>query len=708
MGIGEENKGLAMSWHSAKNRWTRPRTENQKLVLIDISGDSVTFCRTMEPGQIVEFFEERRLLAGVVLELKGERLRVLAQNSREMTLPPKRILHAGPKVAIAEASRQELLRLLEETARRREELKAAIALDEVWELLDQEGQAMTVPEMADLWFGRASPDQVAAMGRRLREERFLFKFKEGLVLPNPQEVVAQLKEQHQRDLERLWELAEVADWLQAVWEGREIAAQPPWRPRVVDLLRKMAIWGAEAPEYAQGKAYLEQARLNLPDAPFRLLVKLGLFQEDEDLDFHRLELPLEFSPEAQTLALGVSHSPPPDPYRSRREDLTGLEMMTIDGERTRDFDDALSLEEVPEGWRLGVHIADVSALVQPETALDLEARERGTSIYLPERRLPMFPEEISEGILSLLAHQERPALSFLATLDQDGDLKDWAVFPSRIKVRERLTYNQVEALLTRNGKLKVLSHLSRRLRERRLAQGGYELRLPEVWVIFGPQGDLQVMVEDQETESRQLVAEAMVLANTLAARLLTEQGIPAIYRVQPEPREPIRREGGKGLLELWRDRRRLSRVVMDLEPQPHWGLGLPAYTFATSPIRRYLDLVIHRQVLAGVSGQSPPYGREALEQILTVIEPAMRRAALLKSRRLRYWLLKYLAARVGQKKEALVLESLPHRYRLMFPDIMLELFFQAPASLKLNPGDAIMVRLDKVSPREDQIKVSLA
>jgi exoribonuclease-2 len=662
----------------------------------------------MEPGQIVEFFEEKRLLVGVVLELKGERLRVLAQSSRELTLPPKRILHAGPRAVVAEASRQELLRLLEETARRREELKAAIALEEVWELLAPEGQVMTIPEMADLWFGGASPDQVAAMGRRLREERFLFKLKEGQVWPNPPEVVDQLKEQHRRELERLRELAEVARWLQAVWEGREIAVQTPWRLQVEELLRQLAIWGAEAPEYAQGKAYLEEAGLHFPDASFRLLVKLGVFQEDEDLDFHRLELPLEFSPQAQALARGLSQSPPPDPYRSRREDLTGLELMTVDGERTRDFDDALSLEQVPGGWRLGVHIADVSALVQPDSALDLEARERGTSIYLPERRLPMFPEEISEGILSLVASQERPALSFMATLDRDGELQDWAVFPSRIKVQQRLTYSQVDALLARNGKLQAFSHLSRRLRERRLAQGGYELRLPEVWVIFGPQGDLQVMVEDQETESRQLVAEAMVLANTLAARLLADSGIPAIYRAQPEPREPIRQEEGKGLLELWRDRRRLSRVVMELKPQPHWGLGLPAYTFATSPIRRYLDLVIHRQVLALVTGLTPPYGRETLEQIIAVIEPAMRRAAFLKTRRLRYWLLKYLAARVGQTKEALVLESLPHRYRLIFLDILLELFLQSPASLKLTPGDTILVRLDKVSPREDLIKVSLA
>jgi exoribonuclease-2 len=398
----------------------------------------------------------------------------------------------------------------------------------------------------------------------------------------------------------------------------------------------------------------------------------------------------------------------PDIYAAQRQDLTHLDIITIDGERTRDFDDALSLEAVPDGWRLGIHIADVSATVLPQTLLDLEAQARGTSIYLPERRLPMLPEELSENIVSLLVYQQRLALSFLVTLSPDAEIKDWVIVPSLIAVQRRLTYHEVDSLLNQDQQLTTLSHLTRRLKERRLSRGGYELKLPEVWVTFTPQGDTQVVVEDQETASRQLVAEAMVLANSLAARFLADQGIAALYRGQPEPREPIKPATDKSLLELWQDRRRLSRVVMDLTPSPHWGLGLPCYTFATSPIRRYLDLVIHRQILATVSGHPPIYTPDALEQILATIEPAMRRAGQLKTRRLRYWLLKHLSTRIGQKLEALVLESLPHRYRLMLPDILLEFFMAAPATMKLSPGDAVLVRLDRVNPREDQIKVSLA
>jgi exoribonuclease-2 len=346
-------------------------------------------------------------------------------------------------------------------------------------------------------------------------------------------------------------------------------------------------------------------------------------------------------------------------------------------------------------------------MVAPGTPLDLEAQERGTSIYLPERRLPMLPEEISEDSLSLLARQERRAVSFLVNLDEHGELKDWLITPSLIRVARRLTYGQVEGLLSHDPQLAQMGKLSRALKDRRLARGGYELHLPEVWVVLTPQG-LQVKVEDQESPSRQLVAEVMVLANWLAAVFLMERKVPAIYRSQPEPREAIKAQEGKSLFELWQARRNLSRVVMDLTPQPHWGLGLNCYTLVTSPIRRYLDLVIHRQLHAALAEEPPRYGRRELEEIITVIDPAMRRAGMLKTRRLRYWLLKYLGGQIGQKMPALVLEALPNRYRLMLPDLLLEFLFPAPATAKLTPGDTIMVRLDRVSPREDQIKVSLA
>ena len=662
----------------------------------------------MEPGYLIEFFEEKSILVAVVLDLKGDRLQVVTPTNRELTLSPKRVLHACPSGKSTALSRQQWLDILEETARRREALQQTIDLEEVWELLAEEGQAAPVADLADLWFGSATPDQVAAMIRALYDNRFLFKHKEGLWVPNPPEVVEALKEKALREEEARREMAEAAQWLRTAWEGGDIT-DPGMRARLVERLRSVAVWGQDSPEYARVKGYLDKAKISGEHAPFKLLVRLKVFSEDENLELYRLETPLAFSEEAKTSAVRLKSEVPPDPYAAIREDLTHLDCFTIDGERTRDLDDALSLEILPTGYLLGVHIADVSALVAGGSILDREARERGTSIYLPETRLPMLPEDVSEDTLSLVAQKERGALSFLITLAPEGEILEWHIKPSLIKVRRRLSYGETDQLLeARDDTMGTLVRLTERLKARRLAQGGYELKLPEVWVGFDSQGKVQVTVEDQETPSHQLVAEAMVLANWLAATFLREQGVPAIYRTQPEPREAIDREASKTLLELWQDRRKLSRVVMDLNPQPHWGLGLPQYTFATSPIRRYLDLVIHRQILSPLVGGPPFYSPEELEKIAAIIDPAMRRAGLLKNLRLRYWLLKYLAGRVGQKLEALVVEATPHRSRVVLPDLLLDAPFTAPASLRLKPGDLVQVRLDKVAPREDQIKLSLA
>jgi len=204
----------------------------------------------MEPGYLVEFFDQRHILCGIVLELKGERLHVLAQTNREMTLARKRVLHACPSPLSPQLPRQQLLNYLEETARKREDLKESIKLEELWDLLAQENQALSAREMADLWFGKTDADQVAALERALLADRFLFKFKDELWVPNPPEMVARLQENFQREQERLQEMEDAAVWLRAVWE-REKTPEPKCAPYLVDLLRQMAVFGPEAQDYAQ-------------------------------------------------------------------------------------------------------------------------------------------------------------------------------------------------------------------------------------------------------------------------------------------------------------------------------------------------------------------------------------------------------------------------------------------------------------------------
>ena len=546
------------------------------------------------------------------------------------------------------------------------------------------------------------------MGRALFEDRFYFKFKGNLWQPLAPEVVENLKEQYRRELERRQERKTAATLLKSAWEGQEIT-DPIRRQRLVEILRDMAVFGSAGEHYELGREYLEEAKLFKPETPFKLLLKLGIFLPDENLDLYRYDAPQEFSREIMEAASQLSSSLDflSAPV-SGHVDLSNLETFTIDGERTRDFDDALSLEKIPQGWRLGVHITDVGSYLQPGDLLDQCALERGTSLYLPERRIPMLPETLSENTLSLLAQELRLAVSFLVDLSEDGEILDFSIAPSVIRVHQRLTYHEVDLHLDQEERLATLHRLTSKLRERRLSNGGVQLQFPDVFIYTDMQGEVRVEIEDTETPSHEIVSEAMILANFLGARYLSENQFPALYRSQPPPREELAVVEGRSIFQLWQNRRRLSRVVLEPEPQPHWGLGLPVYTTLSSPIRRYLDIIIQRQLLAALQGKPAPYSRENLEELLKTLEPALRRAGILKSRRLRYWLLKYLSQRLGQKMQALVLEHYPNRYRLLLPDILLETDMPSPSGRQFHPGETILIRLDRSIPHEDILKVSLA
>ncbi len=659
--------------------------------------------------QVVEFFEDRKIFCAFVGDDRGERLHVITEQNREMNLPRKRLIHWTPWSAGANLSRLDLVEQLKTISQRRESLKREINLEEVWELLVNDSEGFILADLARSWYGESvTSDQSAALGRALFEDRFYFKFKGNVWQPHSPEVVENLKEQYRRELERLQERETAAVWLKAVWQGQEIT-DPIWRQRLVEILRDMAVYGSAGEHYDLGREYLEEAKLFKSETPFKLLLKLGVFIPDENLDLYRLEAPQEFSQEIQEAASQLSSRL--DLLTSSisdRVDLSGLETFTIDGERTRDFDDALSLEKISQGWRLGVHITDVASYLQPGDLLDQSALERGTSLYLPERRIPMLPESLSENTLSLLAQEPRLAVSFLVDLSAEGEILGFSIAPSLIRIHQRLTYHEVDLHLDQEERFATLHRLTSKLRERRLSHGGVQLQFPDVYIYTDIQGEVRVEIEDTETPSHEIVSEAMILANFLGARYLSENHLPALYRSQAPPREELGTVEGRSIFQLWQNRRRLSRVLLEPDPQPHWGLGLPVYTTLSSPIRRYLDIVIQRQLLATLSGNPAPYTREDLEELLKILEPALRRAAILKSRRLRYWLLKYLSQRLGQKMQALVLEQYPNRYRLLIPDILLETEMPSPSGRQFHPGETILIRLDRSIPHEDILKVSLA
>ena len=315
-----------------------------------------------------------------------------------------------------------------------------------------------------------------------------------------------------------------------------------------------------------------------------------------------------------------------------REDLRKEFIVTIDPDDARDFDDAIQVEKIKNGWRLGVHIADVAAYVEPESALDREARQRGNSVYLPDRVIPMLPERLSNGVCSLNPGVDRLTHSVFVHFDKNGNAKSARFARSVIRSAHRLTYKQAYAILKSpprdqlGERLHVAWELAALLRRKRFEHGALDLDFPEVKVWVDKQGHPVRLERVENDESHQLIEEFMLAANEAVARELKNRAIPTVYRVHENPdpeklaeyREFVlsfnyrvgdltHRSELQRLLALIHGKpeeqalkvallKSLKRARYSAQPLGHYGLAKANYLHFTSPIRRYADLGVHRSL----------------------------------------------------------------------------------------------------------------
>ncbi|MGQ9661638.1 MAG: ribonuclease R [Kiritimatiellia bacterium] len=376
----------------------------------------------------------------------------------------------------------------------------------------------------------------------------------------------------------------------------------------------------------------------------------------------RTQFPREVIREAESASERVAAA-------GERQDLRDLFVFTIDPARARDFDDALSLQKKPDGTRvLGVHIADVSHFVRPGSAIDEEARRRGTSVYFPDGVLPMLPEQLSNGICSLRPDEDRLAFSVFITVDARGNILKREFARTVIRSRLRLTYEQVLPVLEPRGEgeslpaankeirheaietLRELHQLAQQWRARRFEQYALDLDVPECEIETDRSGMPTSIRISTNDVSHQLIEECMVAANEAVAQELTAAGVPILYRVHEKPHADKIEEltaqlhslgikaGNLGnrrnlaalLAAVTRTPlvyhvrtavlRSMNRAVYSAVPEEHFGLAKRLYTHFTSPIRRYPDLVVHRQLASRLTERTgkrsrPLYTREDLHAL---------------------------------------------------------------------------------------------
>ena len=325
-----------------------------------------------------------------------------------------------------------------------------------------------------------------------------------------------------------------------------------------------------------------------------------------------------------------------------RTDFRPVTTVTIDGEHARDFDDAITLEALPNGhYWLGVHIADVSHYVKEGSALDEEGYERGTSVYFTERAVHMFPSELATGLCSLNPHVDRLVQSCLMEIDRRGQVVRYEMHDGVINSDARMTYTAVNAILTDHDPavtaeyqtfvplFEMMHELFEILNARRRRRGSIDFDLPETEVILSEYGEIEAIIPAERNVAHRLIEEFMLLANETVARHLVENAVPALHRVHEPPDmkkvadfeafiEPLGYSlGAKGgtitprhfqrLIDRMRGTpeerpiaalmlRTMQKARYDAVSLGHFGLAAEHYTHFTSPIRRYPDLVVHRML----------------------------------------------------------------------------------------------------------------
>lgn len=678
-------------------------------------GRLVEFKSNSDPGAGKSFFGHRKL---AVVERPDGKTRwfVIDDRGQSYSLAPRQVTY---EISDQTYKSSDIPRFLEEV----KQYLDPSSLEVAWELLVEEGGVVTSDQMANLLFSERSPAQCYAAHCLLSEDKIYFKQKGDAYEPRTVAQVAERKHQIEVEVNRqrgqqefLQRVTQAISGVAVEWQRQDIQrieALERYAVLVADAMRSGLNQDGMArvhPPSVVSEIMTALGRTATPQTAFQLLIELGIWSEHENLFLRRSSVPVQFPSKVLEVAQQRLDFPPPD-LDVDRLDLTRLKVYTIDDESTSEIDDGLSWELLPDGQqKLWVHIADPTRWLAPEDELDLEARRRGTTVYLPTGMTSMFPSALATGPMSLLQGKVCCALSFGVVLDAAGAVQDYSIHASSIKPTYRLTYEDVDEMLElevqAEPEISAIAVMAQRRQAWRQSQGAISIHLPEA-AIKVHNGEITIEVLD-DSSARQLVAEMMILAGEVAGRYGQDHNLALPFRGQPQPELPSEEE----LLQLpagpVRDcamRRCMPKSEMSIAPTRHSGLGLKTYTQATSPIRRYSDLLTHFQLKAHLRGEAMPFAAEQLKEVMQTVSTATQEVTLVERQTNRYWGLEYLRRHPNAVWHALVLMWLREDSRLAL--ILIEdLGLQLPMPFKraVSLGEQVSIRVAHVDPRQDVIQ----
>lgn len=537
---------------------------------------------------------------------------------------------------------------------------------EAWELL--QGEQTSLADLTELVCGTNDPASAWQVWQLLRDGRYFSGDPDTIQIHTPEQVAAIDAARAQKQQAALaWQtLLEHIQTRQLTAADREPLAEVE-RVALGTTARSRILSACKVP--------------NTPADAHQFLIRCGYWSAHENP-----------WPRRQAIVSAPIELPVPTLTAEPRLDLTHLTAWAIDDVGNADPDDAISLD----GDYLWVHIADAAALVTPDSPLDLAARERASTLYLPEQVHWMLPPALIQQLGMGLAEYS-PALSIGCRLN-GTQLCDIRVERSRVQV-QRITYEAVDQRLHEPA-FAPLAKLTRAYRDQRLANQAIQLDLPEVVIHLA---DDQVQIRPgAQTPSRDLVADAMIMAGAAVAQYAQQHDIAIPYAMQPAPDTP---ERPQTLAETYAYRRCLKPSRTLLTPEPHAGLGLSSYTRCTSPLRRYADLVVHQQLRAHLRGQ-PLRTHEDLKTAILALDETNSRNRRAERQTNLHWKLIYLQQQPDWQGEAVIVALDERKTTLMLPTLALETRIRRQNHHQLDAKLAIRVRSVDITQQDVSFQVA--
>ena len=658
----------------------------------------------MEKGTLVEIQVQGDRRLAVIDRPEGKKnVVVIDGNGRSHTIHPRQVLYEWMGGQYKSSDIPNFLEAIEPYL-------DPSSLEVAWELLSEDGDFATPKSLAELLFSESTPEACYAAHRLLSTDKIFFKQKGDRYEPRSASQISDIKHQLATEEQRQKEWQSFLSSIERALSEEQVEWQESDYLRL-DALERFAVQGNETPGQPLAKDVL--STLNRPtthQGAFQLLVDLGIWDIHENLFLKQRQIPIQFSKEVLNMAHCLLDSSPPD-RDVNRLDLTHLKVCTIDDESTREIDDGLSLEFLEDGRkRIWIHIADPTRWMHPGDDLDLDARRRASTVYLPTGIVPMFPPELATGPMSLVQGRVCCALSFGVVLDDDGMVDEYSIHPSLIRPTYRLTYEDVDEILelgvAAEPELESIAELAERRSAWRRSQGAISIHMPESSIKV-QDNEITISILD-DSKSRELVAEMMILAGEVAGRYGQAHGLPLPFRGQTQPELPPDDELvalPAGPVRYCAIRRCMPRSEMSTLPIRHAGLGLDLYTQVTSPIRRYTDLLCHFQLKAHLRGEAVPFDGDTLKEMVQTVTSTAYEATLVERQTNRYWGLEFLRRHDNQVWQGLMLRWLREHESLglvLLEDLGLELPIHLTRPVEL--GDRLELKVTYADPRQDVIR----